>query len=348
METNGFEEVLKFFNGEVTLIYDAGLHAYYELVDYVKYLVPGSSTVCGVIDKSGALTQWAANTTVLYIRENVGKLTRYIDLDSIKGDFITKEDLEGLLNEARFNYRTIQKVAKDIGTIAHEWLLARVMDIIEGNPLAEVLIPPLPEDEKARNCVQAALKWMDIHKFKPLKAENKVFSREFGYAGTFDWIGYITSCGNVDCCPFKGTVKVLGDYKSSKDLYDEYRAQTASYQYAYNEELAYLDELNNTPPWEVKPLEGRVLLRLGKDDGEFEAKVMLSQLEFDKDMDGFLGALSVYNWMKQFQLDKKADKMEERAAKKAAKTAAKEARPARKRVVRRPVAPADELIPIGV
>lgn len=324
------DEIISLYNGEVTLIFDPDLHAYYELVDGIKYLVPGSSTVTGVIDKSGPLTQWAANMTVKWLREKLAE-PAYIGGQFMEGLIIIKNtELEDLFTKARFNFRDVKEAAADIGKDAHKWLEDYVKDYISEMAGTGVLTTrPFPEEPKAASCCKAALKWMDIHKFKPTKAEHKVFSREYGYGGTFDWTGWVTSCGDPKCCPFEGTKFALGDYKSSNRIYEEYRAQTASYQWAYNEESL---AIGRTPLVEI-----RIVLRLGKEDGDFESQVILDE-EYERDLDGFLGALHVYSWSKQFALDKKADKQAARAAKKAAK---------KPRKVKRLVAPPDEMIPIG-
>src|SRR3954471_12216606 len=64
-------EQYHFYNGEVELLYDAPLHAYYVEVEGEKILVPGVTTVIAMVDKSGPLNQWAANTTVQYLREKL-------------------------------------------------------------------------------------------------------------------------------------------------------------------------------------------------------------------------------------------------------------------------------------
>lgn len=327
---NNFEQVLSLYDGAVTLIFDPGLHAYYEVVDGVKYLVPGSSTVTGIIDKSGPLTQWAANMTVQWLREKLA-LPEYVGGELMGGLTVIKTDeLETLFQDARFNFKSIKKAAADIGTEAHKWLqeCAEYM-IASGQPAPDPETAKLPEEPRAASCVTAALRWMKIHDFKPTKAENKIFSRQYGYGGTFDWTGWVTSCGDPKCCPFQGTKFALGDYKSSNRIYEEYRAQTASYQEAYNEESI---EIGRTPVVEI-----RIILRLGKEDGEFEPLVLMPE-DFERDIDGYLGALQVYNWIKQFALDKKAEKQAARAAKK----------PAKPRKIKRPVAPGggDEMIPI--
>ncbi len=341
-------EFLTHYNGEVVLEYSHSLHAYTVVEDDVRYIVPGSTTVVGMIDKSGPLTQWAANETVHWIISNfpaelarpalAEAYTRCKDRAPWEDGALNKPNtlscgvvpLAELLNAARFNYRTISTTATDIGKIAHNWLERYIKDIIAGN---DVLVGLAPENEKSANCVEAALKWFDRHKFRPVFAEKKLYSRTHGYAGTCDWLAYVTSCGDRECCPFDGEELVLGDFKSSKHLYDEYFCQLASYRFAIEEEFPHLK------------IGACMLLRLGKEDGEFEVRTA-TQEEFDADFDGFLGCLQMYHWQKQRDLnkryekevakaqknaDKEAEKLAARLAKEIAKAAKAAASPARSR-----------------
>lgn len=292
-----------FPDGEVVkLYYDDALHAYYTKgFDGTRFLVPGSTTVCGMIDKSGPLTQWAANETCNLIRAELAKKPLAA---------FTPEEIETLLNNARFNYRTISRQATDIGSMAHNWLEARIKAQIAG----EHYYAAMPESPQACNCILAALDWMEKHKFRPVVSESKVYSRKWGFAGTTDWIAYITGCGDPECCPFVGEVLALGDFKSSKQLYDEYRAQLASYQEAWEE--LHPDQL----------IAVRVILRLGKEDGKFEPMVLMPE-EFETDLDGFLGTLQAFNWMKQLTLNKKFNKSQAKKAKAKAKPKATPRKP---------------------
>ena len=40
-------------------------------------------------------------------------------------------------------------------------------------------------DDRAKSCVKAALTWMRSHNVKWLKTEEKIYSKEYDYAGTF-------------------------------------------------------------------------------------------------------------------------------------------------------------------
>jgi hypothetical protein len=177
----------------------------------------------------------------------------------------------------------------------------------------------LPDDASATNCINAALDWMRKHQFRPTNSERKVYSRQYDFAGTLDWTAHITACGNPECCPFSGTLYVLGDFKSSKRIYDEYFIQTAAYKHAQEEEFP------------SQPIEGRVLLRLGKTDGAFDAHFRPNDT-YEEDFEAFLGAMDVYNWLEKIRLDKKYDTQVRRAAKAAAQ-AAKPKRARRRKVV---------------
>lgn len=330
-------ETLTHYNGTVNIYYDSPLHAYYRLSDDgQKILIPGVTTVVGMIDKSGPLTQWAANMVVQWVIENfpVGQdddghihqtLSSFYqqmrdklpwEEFSAQADMtlsVGAQQLVKLLNDARFNYKAISKEATDIGHIAHKWLEEYIIDMINGVPHTSTLPntwevevggPTQEMLEKATRCIQAALEWMDKHAFTPVHSERKIYSLTYDYAGTLDWIAHITSCGDPKCCPFHGTVRALGDFKSSRSLYDEYRAQTASYQAAWQEEFP------------DQPIAVRVLLRLGKDSGDFESMTMTED-EFERDFDGFLGTLQMYGWSKQLELDRKHEKALAKAAAKA-------------------------------
>lgn len=316
---------LKHYNGEVTMFYDPGIHAYYVAEGPDRYRVAGVTDVVGMIDKSGALTQWAANMAVEWLRQKMfitNGLFPGILVERLEGgqfnDITTNEQLEKLYNEARYNYRQISKTATDIGTMAHDWLDVWIKGLITGVPVNGVL----PDNPKAANCINAALAWMEKHKFTPYHAECKVLSRQYYYAGTYDWDAHITTCSDSDCCPPKvyapGTVlKVLGDFKSSRAIYDEYRVQVSAYVQAVEEE-------HNSVDYSVPLLryDAAVILKLGKDDGEFDSLV-ISRNDLDQDFEGFLGALQLYNWEKKTQLDRKYRKLKASLEKKAAKIAAK-------------------------
>lgn len=292
----GMPETLTFYEGTEVIYYRDDLHAYYKKLDDGKLvMVVGVTSALDKIDKP-ALVQWAANTTVDHLREKAA-YSQFRDGKGVVHTFITQENLEAMFNDARFNWREISHVAMDIGKLAHGWLEAFVGHLITNKAAVSGTmhgdcVMPVVDDPKAHNCIDAALAWMQKHHFEPIGTERKIYSREYSYSGTYDWLAYITACGDPVCCPFEGRVLALGDWKSSKRLYDEYRVQTSAYVNAHEEEF---------PDQKIGV---RVLIRLGKEDGEFEAMV-LSQDSQEADFAGFLGALGIYNWDRQLKIDKK-------------------------------------------
>lgn len=303
LETSTDAERLSFYNGTVTLFYDDKLHVRYYEEDGSKYLISGATNVTGMVDKSGALTQWASNETCNYLRTKIEQGKPYTD-----------EELDAFYNEARFNYRNISRKATDIGHLVHEWLDNYQKGMLDGSGQE----PAMPVDEKAVNCIRAAQQWMSNHDFEPLKVETQVFSKTHRFAGTYDHLAKITACGDPTCCPFDGRILILGDFKSSKRIYDEYRMQTACYKAAHEEEFP--DQI----------IDARVVIRLDKEGDGIETLTLMND-SFEDDFRGFLGALDTFNWQKGLDLQQryekaviKEDKRIAKAADAAIKQAAKE------------------------
>jgi len=67
----------------------------------------------------------------------------------------------------------------------------------------------------------------------------KLWSDEYGYAGTADFIGQYTSNPDYLVGGWKAHWKkpafVVGDWKTSRDIYDEYWLQLAAYAWAFYE-----------------------------------------------------------------------------------------------------------------
>lgn len=143
-----------------------------------------------------------------------------------------------------------------------------------------------------QNCCREAVDWMIIHNFRPLKVENKVYSIRYNVAGTFDSIALVDSCDDVKCCgvlreggvrlplSFKD-LKVLADWKSSKDMYNEYRLQLAMYYEAYREENG-------------EQLGGRIVVKMPKVVGDKFKAFFLPNEDQEKDLKAFVGLLDTF------------------------------------------------------
>lgn len=82
---------------------------------------------------------------------------------------------------------------------------------------------------------------------KPMALEQKVWSADYGYAGTFDYLGSYKSCPkylpkmgrgrNRVTIPsrFKSSSRVVGDWKTSSAIYEDYWLQLSAYVHAVYE-----------------------------------------------------------------------------------------------------------------
>lgn len=331
------EYKFKFPDGEViTMYYDDSLHQYtrYGLEGVV--ILPSSTTAIHIIDKSAALTQWAANMTVDYIRQKMA--TEVADYFNHLGSYektFTPENVESWLNDARFNFKEYTKAAADTGTLAHDWLEEYIKaDKKKDNERLMYLMTNLPDDERAKNGITAALDWMSGHNVKWIHTERKIFSREYDFAGTMDGLAYIDSCGEPECTccgtvdlstgqrialEFVGVLALI-DWKTSNRLYPEYWYQTASYEGAYEEETG-------------EDVRLRIICRLGKDDGQFECQ-RRDHETFEQDYTTFLHALALYRDIEWQKENESARKSAIKFAVKAAKTAAKDTEKEVKRIAK--------------
>lgn len=252
------------YSGQVELDFDERKHAYRVTDGGETFDVPGVTQVLGIIDKSGPLTQWAANSTIEALRG-------LIEPDKPH----TKEQLETAYQSARFNFRKVKQKACDVGTTVHAWIEAYIKSVYEKAPE-----PELPSDEAAMKSCWAASEWLRTHDFTPLATEQRIYSRKYKYAGTMDFPALVD-----------GRLAVI-DWKTSKAIYPEYAIQLAAYAQAYTEMGGAL----------VSDL---YLVRIGKDDGEFEAR------RYDADsqpthLAAFLAAKELYLSLQAMKLAEKS------------------------------------------
>jgi len=298
-------ETYWFYNHTIRLDYDDKAHV------YLKDGVPqdGVTTVVHILDKSEALINWACKMAfekamadlAFYKNEETGTLA------------ITYEQIEELLRLAKNAHRERLDEAADIGKIAHAWIEAFIKATLRRDRQARRdLLDQLPSDPRAAQCCRAALKWMVSHNVRWLQTEKKVYSRQWGYAGTADGLCVCDSCGDRLCCPRKFKSRLsLADWKSSNALYVEYLFQTAAYEQAIEEE------------WKVD-IRDRWVIRLGKEDGKFDPWHLTAET-FDRDFAGFITCLEAYRTVRDVKARMKevsdALKARERAKKKAAREA---------------------------
>jgi hypothetical protein len=167
--------------------------------------VPSLSAVLGMINKSGALTQWAANSAAEHFRDNLNHNQR-----------VQQRDISRLYQEARFAHKKKSQEALDVGTAVHNYAENYAKHHTEGGPE-----PEMPFDEQTLNGVMAFLDWVRKHKVIFHRSEFQLYNWQFHLAGTCDIL--FESDGKV----------IIGDFKTAKAIFPEYHYQISFYRYAY-------------------------------------------------------------------------------------------------------------------
>lgn len=316
----GISEEYEFYGGEVKLRYYDNEHAYFLVTpEGQEERQDGVTTVCHIIDKSEALVPWGCKMMS-------EKLMRTIPGTRTAGAVVMSDvELEEWVRNGKSAHKEKLEEAGKTGHIAHNWIEQYIKLIIAGEiHLAAALRVILPFDERAAMACGAAFTWMDRHNVRWLGTERKIYHRQYKYAGTMDGLCLCDSCDDEKCCPapFKDRM-TIADWKTSNYLYLEYLLQTAAYQAAYNHEIDHTCRHNGTYP--IPVARDRWVIRLGKDDGEFEAW-HLQEHNFDEDFGGFLATLDLTRRVKALKQRLQDRKDDLRAAIKAEKLARKAAK----------------------
>jgi hypothetical protein len=239
------------YKGKVNLVFDHYHHKYF--VD--REVTPSVTTILSIIAKP-ALINWAANMAADYVESH---LQAGVSLDEIQ--------IGELVKGARSAHRTKKDKAADVGSLVHKyvedyigWTQVLLGTGVQGKK------PGLPVNEVLARSVAQFHEWEKEHKVKFLLSEQPVYSKEFKYAGTLDFICKIG--GKLYC----------GDLKTSSGIYPEYKAQLAAYRQARQEEFP------------SEKYAGNLIVRVSR-DGEFEYCLM--EGDNQEHLDVFLNALGL-------------------------------------------------------
>lgn len=312
---NGLSEPFYFYHVDgkptVTLVFDVKEHIYYRQYEDGRLEAQnGVSTIVHIIDKSKPLVAWASKMCM-------EKALRLMPTEFRQEDgrmwvkAITLEDFTVMMLEAKSAHKDRLEEAADIGHIAHGCLEDSIKLAIATNGGVVATLTSIPLDERAKNCAEAGLKWMQAHNVRWLDTERKIYSKKYKYAGTMDGRCIVDSCTDPLCCPKPSKdVMVVADWKSSNQLNIEYLYQTAAYEAAYEEEFGIT-------------IDDRWILRLGKIDGEFEPWHQTAD-DFEADFGAFLRCLDLVRAHEVVTDRMSAARKARTAARRAARLAEKE------------------------
>jgi len=215
---------------------------YIKKIDGKKIKFPSVTTIISdCTDSSGPLTQWAANMTVEYMKENLDPFLEYNGDRWDRHDFVLEQ-----LEKARFNFRKVSQKALDIGSEVHN----AIEMLLQGKEFVLTT-------DRANRAFKAFVEWESEVDLKPIKLEQTVWGSR--WAGTLDMV-----------CLLDG-VKTVVDFKTSKNFYwDSMGPQIAAYMHAINNKIMF-DFSKKNPGMTFIPEDHCVLkcgiLRLDKESG---------------------------------------------------------------------------------
>lgn len=237
----------KFENG-IELLYDDDKHSY--TID--GKIVPSVTKILNVINKPNLL-YWAVNSAIRNLQSNISPKTKY-----------TEENLGVILNNARNTPNKIKNTSAKLGTKVHKALEL----IIDSNKKQEEIT-----DERVKDIIMKFMEWWQTEKpdLVFVESERPVYSPSLNYCGTFDFIAK------------EGEDIIIGDFKTSNNVYPEHYLQTAAYQKAFEEETK-------------TKVTKRMIIRIDKEGKGVECH---ETDEFKEDFKAFEGALTLYNRLLQ-------------------------------------------------
>ena len=214
------EYTIRYHTGDKVLLeYDHAAHSY--VVEEEK--VPNVTTLIdGVFPKY--LTEWAARCGADYWKTHSDE---------------TENMYHGIINA----HKDVSGAARDIGHETHYWIEEYINSSIKNPNEVDWKLGSL--GDKAKNAVKAFLKWEASHDIVWMGSEKKVYSKEYGYAGTIDAIAMI----NGKYC--------IVDFKTSAKIYKESYVQLSAYAQA-------VEEIHG------KPVDLAVVLRLDKEEDKYQ------------------------------------------------------------------------------
>ena len=184
--------------------------------------------------KGDAMTQWAANCVVEWIRDNAKTAPTAefacceLDIGNPQDYCVTEEDL----NQARFAYKKVSDKALDVGSQVHAFIELYLNAKINKS---ETILKMVDKYEKlpgeVQNAFDAFQNWEKDHNLKPIELEKTVYGSR--WAGTLDFYGYFDDkLYVIDWKTSKAKNK-----KTGKGIYPEMRYQVAAYRNATENQI---------------------------------------------------------------------------------------------------------------
>lgn len=205
-------------------------------------LYTGCTTISSAWDKSFFLGPWHAKEAIEAAKKALPELSLALAGNDPKG-------AEAILDNCKGAAKRKGEEAKVNGTAAHDWIAAALDLKISGT--GKML--PMPENEEAKNAVNAFIAWAKSHDVKWLASEEVVCSDTYRVAGKLDAVAVVDG------------LTYLIDFKTSSQISPDYLLQAAGYD-------LMLREMG-------LQVMGYLILRIPKDGTEAETLTITNQTD---------------------------------------------------------------------
>lgn len=243
----------KLYDDKVILQFDDVKHIY----TVNNKVVYGTTSILQVLAKP-ALIFWAVNQAIESLEKSWQAGIVYDEIQ-----------ISEHLNNAKMAHRKRLSKAADIGTKIHQW----IQDYIELR-LAKKPAPKMPVNKEMQKAIKGFFNWAKKHKVQLIASEQKIYSKKYKYAGTYDLEAMVDG------------KRTIIDFKTSKAIYPEMFLQASAYLQAKEEETG-------------KKFDGGVaILRLSKateDIEPFEVQ-QVGYEQVQKLIKVFVACLKIYEW----------------------------------------------------
>jgi len=243
----------KLYNGKIILKFDDKNH----ICSVNGKTIYGVTSIVGILDKP-ALMYWAVNMAVDFLGNNWQAGKPYDEVE-----------IKTLLEDARRAHRVKKDKTADVGTMIHDWIEKYIKARIEKKP-----VPKKPINKEMKNAIDGFFNWAKKNKVQLIACEQKIYSKRYKYAGTFDLEAKVNN------------KRTIIDFKTGKAIYPEMFLQAAAYLQAKEEEKGEKYE------------GGVIILRLAQEDKEitpFEVQ-QIGREEVQNLIKVFVCCLQVYKW----------------------------------------------------
>jgi hypothetical protein len=197
------KELIKLYGGEVEIEFYPNSHLYKKDGELLTSVTGATS----VMDKSGALLNWAEKLANLHVAD--------IDPAEKFEGYQVKE----LVSVATHQYAIVKKEAASIGDLVHDF--AKRFALWQMKQGDKPKIEDWPKE--AMNGINGFLDWFNSYQVIFSEVEQVVYSLKYRYVGRYDLLATID-----------GNLTIL-DYKTSKSIYPEAYYQISAYEQAWNE-----------------------------------------------------------------------------------------------------------------